>query len=101
MRVRSHLSLGTLLIFACFFPYPVFAQQCPDVLSEREPVVATIRALFLATAKDDYSKFHNVTTSNFHIFDGGRRFDGVAVLDYMKMTFQDKGYRCVWNVTQP
>jgi ketosteroid isomerase-like protein len=75
------------------------AQSCPDVPSEHEPIVASIRTLFAAAEKDDYALFRKTLTPDFYAYDGGRRFDGVALLDFLKTEFQDKGYVYRWSVT--
>ncbi len=77
------------------------AQSCPDVPAEHDAVVETLRAFYAGASKDDYPAFRKVLAPDFYAFDGGRRFDGVALLDFVKTAYQDKGYVFVWKVTNP
>ncbi|HTV82411.1 MAG TPA: nuclear transport factor 2 family protein [Acidobacteriaceae bacterium] len=64
-------------------------------------MVQTLRALYTGASKDDYRMFRSVLAPDFHAFDGGVDYPGVAVLDYVKKNFQDKGYVFVWTVVNP
>lgn len=100
MHARPIRSLPIVLIFVLFAAF-VSAQSCPDVSAEHEAVVNTMRTFYAGASKDDFAVFRKVLAPDFYAFDGGKRFDGVGVLEFVKAEFQDKGYVFVWTVTDP
>jgi hypothetical protein len=101
MHVRSIAPIASVLLAFILFLGSASAQSCSDVPSEHEAVAETVRTMYAGAAKDDYSTFRKVLAPGFYAFDGGKRFDGVALLDYVKTEYQDKGYVFVWKVTDP
>lgn len=64
-----------------------------------EAVANTVRAMFDAALHDDETKMRDVFAPGFYAFDGGRRFDGMALLDLIRQAHAaGKIYR--WTVTK-
>lgn len=59
-----------------------------------------MRTMYAAATTDDLDKFHTVAAPDFYAFDGGRRYDGDALMKMVK-SFHDSGKIFVWTVTQP
>jgi ketosteroid isomerase-like protein len=57
-------------------------------------------AIFAAARTDDVAKFDSVIASDFYIFDGGTRFNGDAIMAFIKAQHA-AGRRYEWNVTEP
>jgi ketosteroid isomerase-like protein len=75
------------------------AQQKPLTADERQ-IVDTVSTIFAAARTDDVAKFDSVIASDFYIFDGGARFNGHAVMAFIKAQHA-AGKRYEWNVTEP
>jgi ketosteroid isomerase-like protein len=75
------------------------AQQ-KSLTSEQKQVVDTVSTIFSAARADDVAKFDTVIASAFYIFDGGARFDGDAIMTFIKSQHA-AGKRYEWNVTEP
>jgi ketosteroid isomerase-like protein len=75
------------------------AQQKPLTADQRQ-IVDTIRTIFAAARTDDVAKFDSVIASDFYIFDGGARFNGDAIMGFIKAQHA-AGKRYEWNVTEP
>ena len=68
---------------------------------EDEPqVIDAIRTMYEALAADDLALFHSVAASDFYAFDGGKRFDGDALMSFIK-SLHDSGNVYVWTVNEP
>jgi ketosteroid isomerase-like protein len=75
------------------------AQQKP-LTSDQRQIVDTISTIFAAARTDDVAKFDSVIASDFYIFDGGTRFNGDAIMGFIKAQHA-AGRRYEWNVTEP
>lgn len=75
---------------------PVCAQSPAD----QAAVVEAIRTMYAAATADDMEKFNSVTTADFYAFDGGKRFDGDALMELVKSAHA-AGAVYVWTVTEP
>ena len=73
---------------------------CQASTADEAQVVGTIRTMYTAAATDDLTLFHSVITADFYAFDGGKRFDGDALLNMVKAQHA-AGNLYVWNVTEP
>jgi len=91
-----------IVVFELIFPANVStarAQQ-KSLTSDQRQIVDTISTIFAAARKDDVAKFDSVITSDFYIFDGGARFNGHAVMAFIKAQHA-AGKHYEWNVTEP
>src|SRR5258708_16319414 len=75
------------------------AQQKP-LTSDQRQIVDTMSAIFAAARTDDVAKFDSVIVSDFYIFDGATRFNGDAIMAFIKAQHA-AGRRYEWNVTEP
>ena len=92
----------TIVVFELILPAYVStarAQQKP-LTSDQRQIVDTMSAIFAAARTDDVAKFDSVIASDFYIFDGGTRFNGDAIMAFIKAQHA-AGRRYEWNVTEP
>jgi len=68
--------------------------------ADKRQIVDTMSTIFAAARTDDVAKFDSVIASDFYIFDGGARFNGQAVMAFIKAQHA-AGKRYEWNVTEP
>jgi hypothetical protein len=59
-----------------------------------------MREMYAALKIDDAQAFHAAVTSDFFTFDGGKRFDGDALLALIKAA-HDRGAVYEWQVVDP
>jgi hypothetical protein len=80
------------------------AQSCAasaaDQAKDQAAILDTMHSFFSAAANDDMAKFHSVVTANFYAFDGGKRFDGDALMELIKSAHA-AGKVYVWSITEP
>jgi len=62
-----------------------------------EAVIETIREMYAAAAIDDEAHLARIFTEDFYAFDGGKRFDGMALPALIKAAHA-AGKRFVWTV---
>ena len=101
MSPRPHIALA-FVAFALICTVNVSiagAQQRPLTADQRQ-IVDTVSTIFAAARTDDVAKFDSVIASDFYIFDGGARFNGHTVMDFIKAQHA-AGKRYEWNVTEP
>jgi ketosteroid isomerase-like protein len=68
--------------------------------TQEQEVINKVSTIFTAALKDDTAKFDSVIAPNFYIFDGGVRFNGDAVMAFIKAQHA-AGKHYEWNVTEP
>jgi ketosteroid isomerase-like protein len=101
-HMSSRLSIGLVAILALILSANLSrggAQQKPFTSDQRQ-VIDTVSAIFTAARTDDVAKFNSVIAADFYIFDGGARFDGDAIMAFIKAQHA-AGKRYEWNVTEP
>ncbi len=77
--------------------YPCFAAPRCAPADSAAQVVQTAVDLFAATKAEDAARFRALTTADFHAYDGGKRFDGLGLLDLIKGATA-QGRRFDWTV---
>ncbi|SRR5258707_15175707 len=101
MSSRLCIAAATV-VFALFFSANVRtarAQQKPLPANQRQ-IADTVGTIFTAARSDDVAKFDSVIASDFYIFDGGARFNGDAIMAFIKAQHA-AGKHYEWNVTEP
>ena len=68
--------------------------------SDRAQVVTAVERMYIALTNDDLTLFHSVAGQGFYAFDGGKRFDGDALMELIKGVHAS-GKVFVWSVTDP
>ena len=63
-------------------------------------IVALLRAIFVAAHEGDETGFADLITPGYYMYDGGKRFDGTAIMGLIKAAYAE-GRRFEWNVTEP
>lgn len=92
----------TAIVFTLLFCSNVSAaraQQKP-LTADQTKIVDTVNTIFTAARTDDIAKFDSVIAPGFYIFDGGLRFNGDAIMAFIK-TQHEAGKHYEWNVTEP
>jgi ketosteroid isomerase-like protein len=97
--VRNVLASFMLVALFCTSPLSASAQEKP-LTADQQKIVDTVNTIFIAARADDAAKFDTVLAPGFYIFDGGKRFDGDAVMTFIK-ALHAAGKRYDWNVTEP
>lgn len=90
------LIAAVALSASLFVSLPCLAAQCAPANSEAQ-VAQTARDMFAATQALDTEKFKALTTANFYAYDGGKRFDGLGLLDLIRGAMA-QGRRFEWTV---
>ena len=78
---------------------PAVAQQ-KLLTAGQIQIVNTVSMIFTAARSDDVAMFDSLIASDFYIYDGGVRFNGDAIMAFIKAQ-HDAGKRYEWNVTEP
>jgi hypothetical protein len=74
---------------------------CPAAASDEEAqVVQALQTMYAAATTDDLAGFHSVAASDFYAYDGGKRFNGDAIMTMVK-GLHAAGNVYVWKVTDP
>jgi ketosteroid isomerase-like protein len=80
---------------------PLAAQTAPSVSTPaQKAVLQTITDAFKAAEVDDVHSFASHVTPDFYMFDAGKRYDTVALMQRLKVLHQS-GTQIVWRVTAP
>jgi hypothetical protein len=74
--------------------------SAPAPGSDEAAIIAAIETMYVAFTTDDLAKFHSVAAPGFYAFDGGKRFDGDALMQLLK-TAHASGKVYIWRVTKP
>jgi ketosteroid isomerase-like protein len=69
----------------------------PDSPAEHDAVVQTLKTMHVAATKDDLDLFHSVAAPDFYAFDNGHRFEGDALMRFVKQ-LHAKGMVYIWTV---
>jgi Domain of unknown function (DUF4440) len=98
---RLRIALTTTAFALAFSANPIVASaQQKLVTSDRAQIVDTVSTIFAAARIDDVAKFDSVIAPEFYIFDGGARFNGDAIMAFIKEQHA-AGKRYEWSVTEP
>jgi ketosteroid isomerase-like protein len=92
-------ALATTALSACAHVAAAPA-SCPGRDKSVADVAQAMRDMYAALKTDDLKAFRVVTTRDFFAFDGGKRFDGAALMDLIKAA-HDKGAVYEWHVNDP
>jgi hypothetical protein len=63
-------------------------------------ITAVLKAIFAAAHEADEAGFADLITPGYYMYDGGKRFDGTALMGLIKAAYAE-GRRFEWNVTEP
>jgi hypothetical protein len=101
-RKLSRIAPVAILLIAAILPASASAASsaCAGTSADQAQVADAMRTMYAAATTDDLDKFHTVAAPDFYAFDGGRRYDGDALMKMVK-SFHDSGKIFVWTVTQP
>jgi hypothetical protein len=97
--IRNVLA-GLVLIVLCCANHPSANAQEKPLTAEQQKIVDTVNVIFAAARADDTAKFDTVLAPGFYMFDGGKRFDGDAIMTLIKAQHA-AGKHYEWNITEP
>jgi hypothetical protein len=99
MSFDLRMTLATIGVLISFMHISARAQR-EALTNEQAQIVDTVNTIFTAIQTDDAAKLNSVT-SDFYIFDGGRRFNAEQVMAIYKAQHLATGKSYEWNVTKP
>ena len=101
MSARLRTFLRTVA-FALIFSAHVSTAggQQKGLTADERQIVDRVSTIFDAARTDDVAKFNSVIAAEFYMFDGGARFNGDAIMAFIKAQHA-AGKRYEWNVTEP
>ena len=104
IHLRRLARTASLAVILSAVTLPAFSSPapsgCASTPADRDQVVEALRTMYAAATADDLARFHTVAASDFYAFDGGKRYDGDALMNMVK-SFHDQGYLFVWTVSDP
>jgi Domain of unknown function (DUF4440) len=100
MSLRPRFALAFVFFALILSPNISLAKGQGSTSAEQEKIVATVGTIFTAALTDDFAKFDSVIAPGFYIYDGGARFNGDSVLNFIKAQHA-AGKRYEWNITEP
>jgi len=81
---RASALFTTILVFAAA-ALAADAPACPATAPNDEAqVVQALQTMYVAATSDDLAVFHSVAAADFYAYDGGKRFDGDAIMTMVK-----------------
>ncbi|GAC1360915.1 MAG: hypothetical protein NVSMB3_09020 [Acidobacteriaceae bacterium] len=99
--LRGGMGIAAIVLLAGVCPAQTGGGSgCAASPTDNADVVQTMKTMFAAAEKDDLAKFHSVAAASFYAYDGGKRFDGDALMNLLKAA-HDAGKTYVWTVTEP
>ena len=78
----------------------MFAGSVHAEIEEQQQIVNTMSTIFDPLRTADAAKFDSVVAPGFYLFDGGIRFNGNSIVNFIK-TQHAAGKRYEWSVTEP
>jgi hypothetical protein len=99
--VRLGSAVG-VLIFCGNLPSQAAAaaSACAPAATAQTDIVAVMDGMFAALRSDNQERLQQLTTPDFYAYDGGMRFTGPAMMDFIKQGHAS-GKRWVWSITEP
>jgi hypothetical protein len=104
-QLQSMLPLRAGSFTACALAILLFQTAhaepgCTPAASASKDVVGAMESLYGSLRRDDLTGFRDITTSDFHAYDGGAEFEGDALAKLvMKMHASGKLYE--WSIVDP
>jgi ketosteroid isomerase-like protein len=68
--------------------------------TEQQQIIDVVTGIMHALSTDDTAKFDSLTSRDFFMFDGGKRFNGDTIMGLIK-ALHAAGKRYEWSVTDP
>jgi ketosteroid isomerase-like protein len=101
MSFQLRITLLTIGLALMSFVHVSAASAEQKILTnEQNQIVDTVNTIFTALQTDDDTKLNSVVAPDFYAFDGGRRFNGEAIITLFK-ALHAAGKRYEWSVTEP
>ena len=91
---RSGIALAAVLLSGCAHSQPTACVASPADIAA---IDLTVRGFYDALRRDDRAGFQRLTTPTFTSFDGGVRFSGTALSNFVRDAHA-RGVQLVWNI---
>ena len=95
--MKNKLLPAWILASTFFFMSSAPASPPPP---DEQAVVQALRQMYVALTHEDTEQFRAVTTSDFHSYDGGKKFAGDELMTLIK-GLHATGKTFVWTVPEP
>jgi hypothetical protein len=100
-RHLLHINLACALLTSVLLaPQAIAKSACAPAGSAEDQAVRAIHIMFEAARTDDMAKFNSVAEPEFYAYDGGKLFQGSALMGYIQQAHA-AGKVFEWNVTEP
>ncbi|GAA4725288.1 hypothetical protein GCM10023325_23830 [Sphingomonas lutea] len=86
--------LSATMLAGCAHAVPA---PCPASPRAEAEIERTVQAFYQALRTDDLGAFRRVTTARFYSFDGGDRYDGIALAELIRDA-RAAGRKFTWSV---
>ena len=100
MSSQHRIALVAIALAVFFANTSTAGAQEKLLTTDQMQIVSTVSMIFTAARSDDVAMFNSLIASDFYIYDGGVRFNGDAIMAFIKAQ-HDAGKRYEWNVTEP
>jgi hypothetical protein len=100
MRSRRAIAFAACALATLMLQTAHADPGCTPADSASKDVVGAMESLYGSLRRDDLTGFREITTSDFHAYDGGAEFEGDALAKLvMKMHASGKLYE--WSIVDP
>jgi hypothetical protein len=100
MRPRRSGSFAACALAALMFQAAHADPRCTPAASASKDVVGAMESLYSSLRGDDLKGFREITTSDFHAYDGGAQFEGDALAKLI-IQLHASGKQFEWSIVDP
>lgn len=73
-----------VVLCAFIATFAATAGTCVSTSADKTQIAETMRTMYAAASAENLAKFHTIATPDFYAFDGGKRYDGDALMNMVK-----------------
>ena len=95
--VLRWLTITSITLVSCG---AALAAPCAAVPADADKVTETMKQMYVAATNDDYHLWHQIIAPQFYAYDGGKLYEGDALIDLIKNAHAG-GMKLVWTVQEP
>ena len=99
--IRLGTAVGVLIVCANLpSQAAAAASACAPAATAKSDIIGVMDDMFAALRTDNQERLLQLTSPDFYAYDGGMRFTGPAMMDFIKQGHAS-GKRWVWSITDP
>ncbi len=88
----SRMAALLMMVMVTSAAFAADSTGCQASASDNTQVIDAVRTMYAAATTDDMVGFHSVASAKFYAFDGGKRFDGDALMNVVAwITYVNRG----------